>query len=144
MVDVIFYGKPGCASNRKQKSMLTAAGVNFEERDLLLHPWNSTSLRAFFGTTPVAQWFNASSPRVKNGEIDPARLTEEEALAAMLIDPLLIRRPLLEIAQFRTAGFDWPLLAARLGVAVDPTVDAPTESCSKMSGHGQCRHEVAP
>ncbi len=74
MVTVIFYEKPGCINNTKQKALLAAAGHEVLAHSLLAHPWTAESLRPFFGTLPVAKWFNASAPRVKSGEVDPAFL----------------------------------------------------------------------
>ena len=74
--------------------------------NLLTEPWTAEKLRGFFGETPVASWFNRASPRVKSGEIDPDTSEAAAALALMLADPLLIRRPLVEAGEARCAGFD--------------------------------------
>ncbi|MGD9787902.1 MAG: ArsC/Spx/MgsR family protein [Sulfuricellaceae bacterium] len=115
MAKIIFYEKPGCGGNAKQKALLTAAGHELEVRDLLSHPWTASELMSFFGARPVADWFNHSAPRIKNGSLVPARMTAAEAIAALLADPLLIRRPLLESGDRREAGFDTALIAAWLG-----------------------------
>ena len=54
-------------------------------------------LRAFFGDLPVKHWFNTSAPAIKQGEVEPDKLNEQEALALMLDNPLLIRRPLMQV-----------------------------------------------
>ncbi|WP_084579004.1 ArsC/Spx/MgsR family protein [Sphingomonas azotifigens] len=111
MARIIFYQKPGCRTNTRQRAMLLAAGHLVEARDLLAEPWTAERLRAFFGALPVAEWFNRAAPRVKNGEVLPTALTAEAALALMVADPLLIRRPLLEIDGHCRAGFDIARLA---------------------------------
>lgn len=115
MAKVIFYEKPGCGGNARQKALLTAAGHVLEVRDLLTHPWTAEALKSFFGPRPVAEWFNRSAPRVKSGEVVPEVLCEDAALAILLADPLLIRRPLLESADRRETGFDTALISAWLG-----------------------------
>lgn len=115
MAHILFYEKPGCGGNAKQKALLTAAGHTLDVRDLLTTPWTVETLRPFFGTRPVADWFNRSSPRVKSGEVVPETMTPETALAAMLADPLLIRRPLLESGGRSECGFDTALITAWLG-----------------------------
>jgi nitrogenase-associated protein len=70
----------------------------------------------FFGNTPVTAWFNQSSPRIKQGEVLPETMTEADALAAMITDPLLIRRPLLACDDITIAGFDRDLVAAWIGL----------------------------
>lgn len=69
----------------------------------------------FFGDTPVASWFNPAAPRVKSGEVDPAAIDAAGALALMLDDPLLIRRPLAEADGARCAGFDREPVLSLLG-----------------------------
>lgn len=102
---VKFYEKPGCTNNARQKALLRAAGCQVEERDLLRTPWTAETLRPFFAGLPVAEWFNPAAPRIKSGEIVPERFMESEALAAMVLDPLLIRRPLLDFVGTKMAGF---------------------------------------
>lgn len=120
-----FFEKPGCVNNTRQKRMLTAAGVRFEARDLLAEPWTLARLRPFFGERPLATWFNPSAPRLKSGEVNPALLDEAAALAAMVADPLLIRRPLIAGDGWFRCGFDPDELERLLGVhfATRPLAD---------------------
>ena len=75
----------------------------------------------------MADWFNRSAPAVKSGEVVPERLDAEQALALMLQEPLLIRRPLMELGALRQSGFvPGPVLEA-LDVALDPKQDL--QSC---------------
>lgn len=106
MEKLTFYEKPGCVNNTKQKALLRAAGYDVDARSLLDHPWSAESLRPFFGERPVAQWFNSSAPRIKCGEVVPENMDEAAALRAMLADPLLIRRPLIQVGERREVGFD--------------------------------------
>jgi nitrogenase-associated protein len=113
---VNFYEKPGCANNTRQRRLLEAAGCQVLAHDLLREPWTADRLRAFFGDRPVAQWFNRAAPRVKCGAVRPDDLDAATALALLLAEPLLIRRPLIEVAGWRTVGFDESELAARFGL----------------------------
>ncbi len=65
MAKITFYEKPGCGNNTKQKALLAAAGHEVVARNLLTEPWTSERLLAFFGTHPVADWFNRASPRIR-------------------------------------------------------------------------------
>ena len=135
MAQVIFYEKPGCATNARQKAALAAAGHDVVARSLLAAPWTSKTLLSFFGDMPVALWFNKASPRIKSGAFDPAAQTSESALAAMLADPLLIRRPLIETEGLRCAGFDNVVVARLLGGADL----AAMQSCAHGDGaHKSC------
>ncbi len=117
MATVVFYEKPGCANNTKQKTLLAAAGHTVWARNLLTERWTGARLRPFFGELPVAQWFNRSAPRVRDGEIDCESLTESEALFLMLADPLLIRRPLMEVDGEHRVGFEPAAVDAWIGLA---------------------------
>jgi nitrogenase-associated protein len=141
MAVVLFYEKPGCINNTKQKVLLAAAGHTVQAKSLLTEKWTAERLRAFFGDLPVAEWFNHSSPRVRDGEIWPHRLTGEQAIAMMLEDPLLIRRPLMEVDGQRRVGFDqdavelWIGLGSKLiGRLIGKAGREDLETCPRQTG----------
>jgi nitrogenase-associated protein len=137
MATVVFYEKPGCGNNTKQKVWLAASGHTVLAKNLLLEKWTAERLRAFFGDLPVAQWFNRSAPRVKSGEIDPESLNAETALGMMLDEPLLIRRPLMEVdGEFRT-GFDPDSVRMWIGLN-DARPAGDIETCPKGDTHTPC------
>ena len=117
MAIVLFYEKPGCINNTRQKVMLAAAGHTVQAKSLLTEKWTADRLRAFFGSLPVSAWFNPSAPRLRDGEVLPATLSEGEALGLMLADPLLIRRPLMEVDGQRRVGFDQEAVDGWIGLA---------------------------
>jgi nitrogenase-associated protein len=126
MVTVIFYEKPRCINNTKQKAMLQAAGHHVIARNLLSEPWTAQRLRPFFGVLPVSQWFNTSAPRIKSGEIIPEQLDVATALTLMIDDPLLIRRPLLQVGNVCCVGFDVLQIAAWIGLQTRTKQDLET------------------
>lgn len=129
MADVIFFEKPGCAGNARQKRLLEEAGHTVHARDLLSEPWTAETLRPFFGDRPVADWFNRSAPAVKSGAVVPEELDEAAALALMLEHPLLIRRPLMQAADRRDCGFEPDRVHAWIGLATVP--EGKTEGCAR-------------
>lgn len=133
-MDVIFYEKPGCANNKRQRRLLEGLRYRVEVRDLLAHPWTAAELRSFFGDKPVTDWINPAAPAVTSGAVDPSTLTEEAALTAMLADPLLIRRPLIEASGQRLAGFDLGEIRALLDLPESLPVGASDipETCQKQ------------
>ncbi|YAF96096.1 MAG: ArsC/Spx/MgsR family protein [Nodularia sp. CChRGM 3473] len=140
MARVIFYSKPGCKGGVKQKVLLTAAGHEVVAYNLLTEPWTVERLRSFFGDRPVAEWFNRSAPRVKSGEVVPEKLDAQTALVLMLQDPLLIRRPLLEVGDRREVGFDVEQLDAWIGLKpVDESLKQVSESLISQNLQG-CAH----
>jgi nitrogenase-associated protein len=116
MATVIFFEKPGCGNNTKQKVWLAASGHTVLAKNLLTEKWSEKNLRQFFGELPVAQWFNQSAPMVKSGVVIPAELDEETALALMLDEPLLIHRPLMEAEGVFRVGFDADDVRAWIGL----------------------------
>lgn len=117
MATVVFYEKPGCANNTRQKVLLAAAGHTVLAKNLLTEAWDAPRLRAFFGALPVAAWFNPGAPRIQSGEVRPDALDASAALECMLADPLLIRRPLMEVAGERRAGFDQDAIDRWIGLS---------------------------
>ena len=131
MANVIFYEKPGCAGNARQKALLLASGHTVDARNLLAEPWSVSSLRPYFGEKPVQEWFNKESPRVKSGEIDVEKVTPQTALVTMIIDPTLIRLPLMRVGDRCEAGFDPQLVGSWIGLS--PTLEPVTDSCPRKS-----------
>lgn len=115
MTTVVFYEKPGCGTNARQKLMLERAGHTVLAKSLLAEPWTGERLRAFFAGMPVAAWFNPAAPRVKSGAVKPELVSAVAAIDLMLEDPLLIRRPLIEADGQRCAGFEREPVPSLLG-----------------------------
>jgi nitrogenase-associated protein len=137
MATVVFYEKPGCASNARQKAVLAASGHTVLARSLLTEKWTAQRLRAFFGALPVAEWFNLSAPRIKSGEVRSDALDEAAALELMLADPLLIRRPLMDVDGQCRAGFDPEAVDRWIGLA-GTLPRANLEACTQGEGAAAC------
>ena len=137
MAAVIFYEKPGCINNTRQKGLLTAAGHELDVRDLLSEPWTAESLQPYLSGLPVADWFNRAAPAIKVGEIQPERLDVDEALSLLLADPLLIRRPLMRSGQRYMVGFDQQLVADWIGLVAEQESED-LEQCPRNRHQQQC------
>ena len=140
MVRVDFWEKPGCGGNARQKALLRASGHEVIEHDLLAEPWTATRLAAFFGDLPPAAWFNRAAPRVKSGEIVPEDLGAEAALAVLLAEPLLIRRPLMRAEGRLVVGFDEAVVEAWIGLGRRSAASPVGEGCPK----GDAPHPPCP
>ena len=140
MATVYFYEKPGCINNAKQKKLLSAAGHQVIARNLLTEHWQPERLRPFFGTLPVRDWFNYSAPDIKHGEVEPDKLTEQEAIALMIKNPLFIRRPLMQVDASLMAGFDQAAVGKWIGLeTITDMTDL--ETCPKAHAQATCGHE---
>lgn len=127
---MIFYEKPDCKGNARQQALLEAHGYMLDIRSILDEPWTRETLRPFFGSRPVAEWFNDKAPDVKSGEVSPAEFDEDGALAIMLEQPILIRRPLIDRDGEKFCGFDESVEAA-LGL---PAPEGDYEACQQPTG----------
>ena len=154
MTDLVFYEKPGCGGNARQRALLEAAGHRLERRDLLSAPWTREALLAFLAPLPVPAWFNRAAPRVKSGEVNPDALDAEAALALLLAEPLLIRRPLMQRVDdgSRQVGFDADAVQAWIGLApgsVRPGAAlegcaSPREHCATPTAAPNAAPDLAP
>jgi nitrogenase-associated protein len=140
MALIIFYTKLGCSTSARQVALLEQSGHQVEVCDLLAHPWSADELTSFFGSMPVEEWFNPNSPRVKSGEIDPQSFDRDGALAQMLADHLLIRRPLMESGGARLCAFDPATVHAWVGLGAtvyERSVKEDFTSCSQPANNPQ-------
>lgn len=157
MYSLVFYEKPGCTNNRRQRRLLEGQGCVLERRNLLTEAWSKASLAPFFTEhREISDWFNRRSPRVKSGEINPKLLSVDEALDLMIADPLLIRRPLIaydiDDEIFRCSGFDYQKLNLNIGfnlaLSLGRAADSPglawenIEECPKPHLANGCEDSV--
>lgn len=151
MAIVVFYEKPGCSGNARQKALLEASGHTVIAKSIVAERWTRTNLLGFLESLPVPEWFNANAPQVKSGEIVPESFDAfdaDTALGLLLTDPLLIRRPLLEVDGVRRAGFEvesireWIGLSAVAGEVGCAACRHPSDETARCSGHaGEVPHE---
>jgi nitrogenase-associated protein len=139
MSHVIFFEKPGCSGNARQRELLLKAGHTLDVRDLLSWPWSGDSLMEFLGELPVGDWFNRTSPRVKSGEVKPDVLSPRDALALLLADPSLIRRPLMQVGRRREVGFLAAVVDGWIGLEpLEPSSCGGLEGCGDGGGGASC------
>jgi arsenate reductase (glutaredoxin) len=116
---ILFYEKPGCVTNTKQKKSLQKAGCTLIVKNLLEHGMSQEELLTYMENKPVSEWFNPNAPAVKKGEIDPKSFTKEDALLLLFTNPILIRRPLISVDGSRMCGFDKKVIEDILDVELD-------------------------
>ncbi|MCW8820774.1 MAG: arsenate reductase family protein, partial [Sulfurovum sp.] len=115
---ILFYEKPGCSTNAKQKKSLKDTGCMVITRNLLKFEMHKDELLTYLKHRSLQEWFNPNAPKIKSGEIDPKDFSLEEALELLLHDPILIRRPLVSINGHRMCGFDPKAIEDALGFSL--------------------------
>lgn len=135
---IIFYEKPGCSTNAKQKKILEDIGYMILSRDLLQIDMTTEELFSYLKDKTLQDWFNPNAPKVKSGEIDPKDFSSQEALELLLSEPILIRRPLMSINGRRMSGFDHKEVENALGFSLK---NMPSEKCSTSN---KCLSPISP
>ncbi len=103
---IVFSEKRGCGGNKRQKELLEHHGISLDVRSLLDTTWSKESLSSFFeGLTPK-QMLNPFAPQVKEGRFRVEEFTKESLIEKMVEEPILIRRPLLQVGEVKLCGFD--------------------------------------
>ncbi|WP_221797250.1 ArsC/Spx/MgsR family protein [Oceanobacter mangrovi] len=149
MEKVMFFGKPGCKTNRRQRAILRDSGVELQEFDLLTTSWTPSKLKPYLKGLDVADWFNRAAPAVRDGAIDVESLSPADALNLLCLQPILIHRPLLRSGSWYSCGFDRQQLETVLGVELANPDGEPDEGCrhplhgTTSGGQGQCGSSAA-
>jgi nitrogenase-associated protein len=117
MATIQFFGKPNCVNNNKQKSLLQAAGHTVQDNDILSQDWKPDQLRDYFGHAPIAEWFNMMAPVIKSKDFSIDNLSAAQALEAMVENPLLIRRPLMDLDGRKVCGFRFEEIDEIIGLS---------------------------
>ena len=102
----LFFEKSGCGGNARQKELLKKHNITFEVRDLLNTKWSYEDLVGYFDGLEIVDMFNSFAPQVRDKEIDITKLSKDEAINLMIRNPILIKRPLMQINGTKICGFD--------------------------------------
>lgn len=102
----LFFEKSGCGGNARQKELLKKHNITFEVRDLLNTKWSYEDLVGYFDGLEIVDMFNSFAPQVRDREIDITKLSKDEAINLMIKNPILIKRPLMQINGTKICGFD--------------------------------------
>lgn len=135
VAQIIFYEKLGCINNTRQKKILRKAGHTVVAKNLLTEDWNHRpdQLYEFFGEMPVNEWFNLSAPSIKERVVNPNMVSAHQAVNLMLCDPLLIKRPLMQVEHNKMVGFNIQEVEHWVGLKGAGSLKD-VENCPKIRG----------
>ena len=114
-----FYEKTGCSGNAKQKELLKSHNISFSVKSLLDTLWTKETLSEFFKGLEIKDIFNPFAPQIRDKEIDISKLSKDEAINLMIKNPILIKRPLLDINGIKVCGFDIEKINELLNTNID-------------------------
>ena len=106
---MLFVCYPKCSTCQKAKAWLDARGVTYTLRDIKLDNPTVEELKAWHARSglPLKRFFNTSGLQYKAlGLKDKLpTMTEDEQLALLATDGMLVKRPLLVADDFVLVGF---------------------------------------
>ncbi|MBM6723044.1 arsenate reductase family protein [Pseudoflavonifractor phocaeensis] len=116
---MLFVCYPKCTTCQKALKWLEARGVQVEVRDIKTQRPNEQELRTWFQASglPLKKFFNTSGLQYKAlGLKDKLPgMSEEEQIALLATDGMLVKRPILVGAGFVLVGFKEAQWAEQLG-----------------------------
>ena len=106
---MLFLCYPKCTTCQKAKTYLDARGISYEFRDIKLENPTLEELTAWWKASglPLKKFFNTSGLPYKalNLKDKLSTMTEEEQIALLATDGMLVKRPILVGDGFVLTGF---------------------------------------
>lgn len=127
MYQFIFYEKPACSGNSRQKEILKSYGIEIIVKDLLATKWTFESLASYFEGLKTTEIFNIFAPQIKNGLIDITTISKDDAIKLMIENPILIKRPLIDINGTKICGFNIEKINKKLDINI--SFDKKVDTC---------------
>ena len=93
---IVIHHNPDCGTSRNVLRTIESSGVKFEVIEYLEEGWTRTQLLGLFAAadlTPRQALRETKSPAKELGLLEEG-VTNEEIIAAMLIHPVLVNRPI--------------------------------------------------
>lgn len=116
---MLFLCYPKCTTCQKARAYLDAKGVAYDFRDIKLENPTADELRAWWQASglPLKKFFNTSGLQYKalNLKDQLPTMSEDEQLALLATDGMLVKRPILVGEGFVLTGFRQAEWEAKLG-----------------------------
>lgn len=97
--------KSSCTTCRNAKAKLAELGIAVEIRDYFKTPLNTEELEKLLPEDPTPM-LGTKSPKFKELGLKDKKLSKQEAIALMVADNNLLKRPILVHARGVVIGFD--------------------------------------
>jgi len=102
----IIYHNPNCSKSRSTVALLEKQGIKFQIIEYLVNPPSSNELKSLARKLglDIQNLVRTGEPEFKDANIDLATATEEQILQLLNTYPILIQRPIVEIAEGARIG----------------------------------------
>lgn len=94
---------------------LSQAGLDIQERDFFKDPFSREEIYNLLGEKDPSEFFSFRSPSFRKLGMERNSINSDTLIDLMLIEPRLIRRPLISIGTQTIVGTDRKSLAEILG-----------------------------
>lgn len=106
-MDLTLYGIKNCDTVKKARAWLDARGLSYDFHDYKIAGIDEARLRGWAKELGWEKLLNrAGTTFRKVPDADKAALDEDKAVALMLAQPSMIKRPVAEFGDRRLVGFD--------------------------------------
>lgn len=91
---ITMYHNPRCNTSRKTLALLRDKGVEPEIVEYLKTPYTAAQLKRLLGQLKIPVTALVRKKEAAAAGIDPKALSEDELIAAMVENPILVERPI--------------------------------------------------
>ena len=105
MSQAVLWMKSSCTTCRTAKAKLAELGIQAEIRDYTKQPLRASELETLLPQDPTPM-LGTKSPKFKELGLKGKQLTKAEAIALMVEDNNLLKRPILVHSKGTVIGFD--------------------------------------
>ena len=91
---VRIYHNPRCNTSRKTLALLREKGIEPEIVEYLKTPYSAAQLKTLLGQLKMPAQALVRKKEASAAGIDPAKLSEEALIAAMVKNPIIVERPI--------------------------------------------------
>ncbi len=91
---VTMYHNPRCNTSRKTLALLREKGVDPEIVEYLKTPYTAVQLKQLLGQLNISASKLLRKKEAAAAGIDPSKLSEDQLIAAMVRNPIIVERPI--------------------------------------------------
>ena len=91
---VTIYHNPRCGKSRQTLALLQEKGIQPEIVEYLKTPYTAAQLKTLLGQLGLPAKAIVRKKEAAEAGVDPAKLSEDQLIAAMVKNPIIVERPI--------------------------------------------------